>query len=209
MNVSAKLLQTVRDHLIANPPPGIKPIEISVIPEGRVPPSAGQRWLTVHGTTMTGLTPRKAIRKRAITFGISLTQRVRDIPNDRFGEIAYLEALSMTEALDEVIPLIESEDFFQVFKESLDEIKIPSSLVASDNTATIPPRYQLTDSFRFLTMNLDPQHLYPSDFHTRSGNDKEQLYDKIAGFRLTAVFESPEFQETYSPIQCKPLYDGT
>jgi hypothetical protein len=115
----------------------------------------------------------------------------------------------MTEVLDEVIPLIESEDFFQEFKDALDVIKISSSLVADDNTAPLPPRYQLTDSFRFLSMNLDPIHLYPSDFYTRSGNDKEQLYDKIAGYRFTAVFESPEYQETYSPIQCKPLYDGT
>lgn len=115
----------------------------------------------------------------------------------------------MTEALDEVIPLIESEDFFQEFKDALDVIKIPSRLVAPGYSGELPPRYQLTDSFRFLSMNLDPIHLYPSDFYTRSGNDKEQLYDKIAGYRFTAVFESPEFQETYSPIQCKPLYDGT
>ena len=169
----------------------------------------GQRWITVHGTTITGLTPRKSIRKRAITFGISLIQRVRDIPNDRFGEIAYLDDLSMTEALEETIPLIESESFFQIFRDALDEIEIPSYAVSPGYTGSLPPRYQLTDSFRFLTMNLDPQHLYPSDFHTRSGNDKEQLYDKIAGYRFTAVFESPEFQETYSPLQCKPLYDGT
>ena len=115
----------------------------------------------------------------------------------------------MTEALEETLPLIESEDFFQIFKDALDEIKIPSYVIATGNTEPLPPRYQLTDSFRFLTMNLDPQHLYPSDFLTRSGNDKEQLYDKIAGYRMTAMFESPEYQETYSPLQCKPLYDGT
>lgn len=158
----------------------------------------GQRWLTVHGTDVRGTTPRKSIRKRVITFGVSLSQRVRDIPNDRFGEIAYLETLSMTEALDEIVPLIESERFMSVFQEKLDTIRIPAFV---DPNA--PPRYQLSDSFRFLSYPLDPQHLYPSDFLTRSGNDKEQLYTKVAGYRMTAVFESPEIQETYPPYQCR------
>lgn len=167
----------------------------------------GQRWLTVHGTKIEGLTSRKSIRKRMMLFGVSLSQRVRDIPNDRFGEIAYLEALSMTEALDEVIPLIESEAMMQLFQTALNTIKIPIAN-ADDNydISSLPPRYYLSDSFRFLSMNLDPQHLYPSDFLTRSGNDKEQLYDKVAGYRMTVVFESPEWQEAYPPLQCKPLF---
>lgn len=135
MNVSAKLLQTVKSHLVENPPPGIKPAEISVLPEGKVPASTGQRWLTIHPTTLTGLTPKKSIRKRTITFGISISQRVRDIPNDRFGEIAYLETLSMSEALEYIIPSIESESFFQIFRIALDEIKIDESNVAEGNTA--------------------------------------------------------------------------
>jgi len=161
---------------------------------------------------MEGVTPNKSIRKRVIVFGISLSQRVRDIPNDRFGEIDYLETLSMTETLEYIIPIIESEEFFGIFKTALDAVKIlPSNVVGGYDPesppAGLPARYQLTDSFRFLSMNLDPMHLYPSDFLTRSGNDKEQLYDKIAGHRMTAVFESPDFQETYPPLQCKPLYE--
>ena len=114
MSVSAKLLQTVRDALRANPPPGVKTTEISVLPEGKVPAIMGQRWLTVHGTKIEGLTPRKSIRKRMMLFGVSLSQRVRDIPNDRFGEIAYLESLSMTEALDEIISAVQGLNMDEV-----------------------------------------------------------------------------------------------
>lgn len=170
----------------------------------------GQRWLTVHGTNVRGTTPRLSIRKKVIQFGISLSQRVRDIPNDRFGEIAYMEDLAMSGALEDLVPLIESEDFFQRFRAALDVIKVlPIHLVNPENTAAGLPRYMLSDSFRYISTNLDPQHLYPSDFLTRSGNDKEQLYDKVAGYRMTAVFESPEYQDTYSPLQCKPIYDNT
>jgi len=170
----------------------------------------GQRWLTIHGTNINGTTPKLSVRKRVILFGVSLSQRVRDIPNDRLGEIAYIEELAMTGVLEDVIPLIESEDFFQRFRAALDVLKVlPVHLTDPANTGAGLPRYMLSDSFRFVSVNLDPQHLYPSDFLTRSGNDKEQLYDKIAGYRMTAVFESPEYQETYPPMQCKPIYDNT
>jgi hypothetical protein len=121
-----------------------------------------------------------------------------------------MEELAMTGVLEDVIPLIESEDFFQTFRAALDVLKVlPVHLADPANTGAGLPRYMLSDSFRFVSVNLDPQHLYPSDFLTRSGNDKEQLYDKVAGYRMTAVFESPEYQETYPPMQCKPIYDNT
>lgn len=169
----------------------------------------GQRWLTIHPTILEGVSRRLSIRKRRILFGISLSQRVRDIPNDRYGTIAYTEALSMITALEELIPFIESNIFFTTFKTALDAIPIlPSNTNPPYDPLSppvgLPPRYQLTDSFVFVSMNLDPKHLYPSNFLTRSGNDKEQLYDKLAGYQMTAVFESPEFQETYPPLQCKP-----
>jgi len=171
----------------------------------------GQRWLTIHPTLMEGVTRRASIRKRRILFGISLSQRIRDIPNDKFGTIAYTETLSMVDALEELIPIIESNTFFNIFKSTLDLIPIlPANTDPPYDPlippSGLPPRYQLSDSFVFVSMNLDPKHLYPSDFLTRSGNDKEQLYDKLAGYQMTAVFESPEFQETYPPLQCKPPY---
>ena len=84
----------------------------------------GQRWLTIHGTNINGTTPKLSVRKKVILFGISLSQRVRDIPNDRFGEIVYMEDLSMAAALEELIPRIESEDFFQRFRTALDKVKV-------------------------------------------------------------------------------------
>jgi hypothetical protein len=71
--------------------------------------------------------------------------------------------------------------------------------------AAISPIYQLSNSFIFESMNLDPIHLYPSDFETRAGNDKEELYDKIAGYRMTAMFASPEYQLSVNPLECNDV----
>lgn len=169
---------------------GIKVEEIAILPEGKVPASMGQRFLTIHPTTLIGTTPELAIRRRVIDFGITISQRTRDTPNDRFGEIAYLEDLAMATVLEQIIPLIESEYCTQQFKNSLSEI-------------VGPLRYTIATDFKFRSMNLDPRHLYPNDFLTRNNkNDKEQLYDKVAGYSMTAIFESPQIQAKYSPIQC-------
>jgi len=174
----------------------------------------GQRWLTVYATSVMGTSPGQSIRKRRITFGISISQRVRDIPNDRFGSIAYTERYSMSEVIDYLIPTIESNSFHAVFKAALDTIPIPPYNTYPPYNpelpilpAGLPPRYQLIDTFIFRSGSLDPEHLYPSDFLTRSGNDKEQLYDKVAGYKMSVVFDSPEYQETYPPLQCKQPYD--
>lgn len=180
--------------MVANAPDGLKPSVIKILPEGKVPHSWGQRCLTIHPTNLLGLTPKLLVRKRSITFAITLTQRVRDIPNDDFEGIAYLDETSMACVLEALIPTIESDALFAELKTAVDSIVIPSTVI---------PMYQWENSFRFLSMNLDPRHLYPSDFGTRSGNDKEQLYDKIAGYSMTAVFESPVYFTTNSTLQCR------
>lgn len=172
----------------------------------------GQRFVSVHATRMEGVTPNKSIRKRTITFGVSLIQRTRDIPNDRYGYLAYYEELSCSNLLEDIIPLIESSAFFNIFITEVNKIKIPPSQVQGsydprDPPAGLPARYQFTEAaFKYISTNLDPIQLYPSDFLTRSGNDKEQLYDKVAGWRFTSLFESPPYMEWSSPIQCKPPF---
>jgi hypothetical protein len=161
---------------------------VKILPEGKFPHSWGQRALIIHPKDRRGLTPRLAVRKNVITFQCTLVQRIRDIPNDNFDEIAYMEGISMSDTLDEIIPIIENESLFYLFKSNLE-------------TAN-PGKYFLSDTFRFVSMNLDPKHLYPSDFGTRSGNDKEQLYSKVAGYSMTATFESPVFQLVNTGIQC-------
>ena len=157
----------------------------------------GQRFVTIHPTTLTGTTSEKAIRRNVIDFGITITQRVRDVPNDRFGELAYLEELSMSFVLEQTIPLIESEYTTQLFKTSLSEI-------------VGPIQYTIATDFKFRSINLDPKHMYPSDFATRNNrDDKAQLYAKVAGYSMTAVFESPQIQAKLSPIQCHNISEGS
>lgn len=174
----------------------------------------GQRWLTLSGKRIIGTTPDLEIRKRRLEFVVYLSQRVRDQPNDRLGEIAYLESLAdgtksaMAAVIEYCIEYIESETFTALFKTELDTIPIPPTATTppydpSSPPAGLPPKYQLSDAFQFLDANLDPVHLYPSDFLTRAGNDKEELYAKIAGYRMSATFNTPEYQETYSRINCR------
>lgn len=166
-----------------------------ILPEAKIPANHGQRTLTIHPDKKTGVTPEWTLRKKVITFGVSLSQRIRDIPNDRFDEVTYLEEMNMSSVLEAIEHIIESEDMMDAFAAQL-EVDHPA-----DESV-----YQLSDTFRYLDTNFDPKHLYPSDYLTRnSKNDKEQLYDKIAGFRMTAKFESPEVQLTSPLYACRGL----
>jgi len=202
----------VLDEIRTSPPPGVKKEEVSILYEHKIPATAGARWITISLNREDATSINRLTRRRRIEFDISLSQRVRDIPNDRMDEILYMESLSMVDAMEPLIARIESETFFGKFKTLLGRIPILPQNVnppyEPDNPPLgLPPRYQLSDSFQFLTMNLDPRHLYPSDFLTRAGNDKEQLYDKVAGLQITLTFNSPEYQETYPSLQCKPPYE--
>lgn len=170
-----------------------------ILPEAKIPANHGQRTLTIHPIDKTGVTPEWTLRKKVINFGVSLSQRMRDIPNDRYDEVTYMEDMNMSAILEVIEDLIESEDMMEEFTAQL-EADHPS-----DESI-----YQLSDTFRYLNTNFDPKHLYPSDYLTRnSKNDKEQLYDKIAGYRMTAMFESPEIQRTSPLYACRGLLDSS
>jgi hypothetical protein len=98
----------------------------------------------------------------------------------------------MSSLLEQLLPIVESETTTQAFKLSLSEIEGPI-------------RYTIASDFKFITINADPKHLYPSNYITRNNrDDKEELYTKIAGYSMTAMFESPEYQAILSPVQCQP-----
>lgn len=165
-----------------------------ILPEAKVPADSGQKTLTIHPEKNTGVSPELSIRKKVITFGVSLSLRIRDIPNDQFGEVAYMEQLAMSSILEQIEDIVESEDMMDAFIAQLE----------SDHPSGDESIYQISDTFRHLNTNFDPRHLYPSDYLTRnSKNDKQQLYDKIAGIRMTALFESPEIQRTSPLYMCR------
>lgn len=149
--------------------------------------------MTIHPDKKIGVTPEQTLRRKVITFGISYSLRVRDIPNDKFDQVAYMEELAMSSSLEIVEDLIESEEMMELF-----ELQLETDHPADE------PIYQLSDTFRYISTNYDPLHLYPSDYLTRNNkNDKEQLYDKIAGIRMTALFDSPEIQRTSPLYACR------
>ena len=105
----------------------------------------------------------------------------------------------MSSVLEVVENLIESEDMMELFEAQL----------ITDHPGD-EPLYQLSDTFIYLTTHYDPLHLYPSDYLTRNKkNDKEQLYDKIAGLRMTALFDSPEIQLTNPLYGCRGISNSS
>ena len=206
--------------------------------EGNPFPSSGERWVSIHARHTLATSPQHQIRRRYIELAVTLNQRCRNTPNDRWGYLAYLEEhnSSMSMIMDDIIPRIESLVYNANLEIILSDILIPPECVEGgydpqsppDN---IPPRYQLLESIpQFIQANFDPVHLYPSDFWTRGlhetdsrqVNDKEQLYDKLAGFQMTAVFNSPTFWEPYAGLNgggtdsennevstCKKMFDPT
>ena len=200
MAILTSLLQSVHDVLKANATSlGLKGVEIVILPEAKVPADSGQKTLTIHPDKKMGVTPEQTLRRKVITFGVSLSLRTRDIPNDRYDQVTYMEELSMSSVLEVVENLIESEDMMELFEAQL----------ITDHPGD-EPIYQLSDTFRYLTTNYDPLHLYPSDYLTRNKkNDKEQLYDKIAGLRMTALFDSPEIQLTNPPYGCRGISNSS
>lgn len=211
MTACKVLLEAVETAIKNNLPLGITDKEVSILPEGKVPASMGERHITIHPIALEGRNPAKQSRPRNYIFEVSVTSRMRKDPNDRFQEEAYIKEDSMANVMEELIGLVESNYMYTVFKTALDLIPIEPRYVDPpydlDNIPIgLPSRYSVTGSFVFNSQNLDPKHLYPSDFLTRSGNDKEQLYDKIAGYQLSARFTSPSLYRTYNGIECKPLY---
>ena len=182
------LLQTVRDFLKDNISegklPGVDTRTVYTLPEGRIPVTMGQRGLCVHpqGVVDSSI-PKGDIRRRRIRFGVSIIQRIRNVPDDRFDAPAYLDPNSMSDVLEVTGDLIESSPLLEAFK-----ININSS-----NSGR-----WVTDTFLMVDGVLDPVHLYPSFF---GGDTESDHSDKIAGYRMTYYFLSPVIHKSISGCQ--------
>ena len=73
-----------------------------ILPEAKVPADSGQKTLTIHPDKKMGVTPEQTLRRKVITFGVSLSLRTRDIPNDRYDQVAYMEELAMSSILEKI-----------------------------------------------------------------------------------------------------------
>lgn len=182
------VVQTVYEELKARitstPVTGIQHVEMGILPEGRIPASWGQRFLSVHAESVnTVAVTASNLRTRRVRFVTTLVQRLRDTPNDRFGGKAYTDVYSMSEILEIVSEVVENVSTLYRFQQYLIDESLP---------------YQATGTFELESGVVDPIHLYPSFFTHISSEDTETESDKIAGYRMPFYFVSPRVHKTIS-----------
>lgn len=183
------LLLTVRDFLkdkiSEGTLEGVDSRTVYTLPEGRIPPSMGQRGICIHPQGVVDVSvPKGDVRRRRVRFGVSLIQRIRNIPNDRFDSTAYLETHSMSDVLEVVGDFVESPSLLALFK---------ADIIAANDT-----RLGVTDTFLMVDGQLDPVHLYPGFF---GGDSEEDHSQKIAGYKMTYYFLSPVVHKSISGCQ--------
>ena len=159
--------------------PGIRPADISILPEGKVPAIAGQRFITAHAESITTLNPIENWRKRQLRFNVTVIRRIRDIPADRF-DLIYTKENELSNTHEILMTLIESLAMF-------------TSLV----NAFAAQNYSITGTFTHKYTQLNPIHLYPGFF-----NSSDESVDKIAGYRTYSSFTSPVFRKNTNPLTC-------
>jgi len=164
--------------------PGIQSEEILVLPEGRVPASMGQRWITVSPTSVRTVT-QDNFRPEVVGFQVVLVQRIRDTPNDRFG-IIYGDPAEMHDIHNSIKNLIQSLAMLR-------ELEV--YLNAKENS---PRTVNYSRQFNHLITILDPIHLYPGYFLSKPSSDSA----KIAGFKTYSSFTSPRFYPIINPLGC-------
>jgi len=159
--------------------PGIKPADIAILPEGKVPSIAGQRFVSVHAEAINTPNGNENWRKRQLRFNVTVIRRIRDIPADRFG-IIYIDRKELANTHEVIMTLIESLAMFQ-------------ELVATFSGHG----YSITGTFGHKYTNLNPVHLYPGFF-----NSEDETTDKIAGYRTYSSFVTPFFRLNTNPLSC-------
>lgn len=190
--------ETVYARLTSSTIPGVTHIEKGILPEGRIPASYGQQFLCVSPEQVYDVTGDTSgtIRRRQVRFIVTLVKRIRNYPNDRFGEVAYTEQNSMVETLDTVVDVIENYLTFTTLR---------SALISAGVS------YGLSGTFTFATGTVDPIHLYPSFFLAASETGDDST-DKIAGYRMPYYFTSPIFTKSVGSVgdsNCTPVITAT
>lgn len=122
--------------------------------------------------------------------------------------------------LESVIDIILNGSFYTLVEAAfplLPPSRVDGGYDENSPPATIPKQYEFTETlFSLMSASLDPEHVYGSDFWTRgitqdgeNVNDKAQLYDKLAGYRMTAKFASPPYWNPYGTVLDAPLTGAT
>lgn len=181
------VLKAVETRLKSISIPGIKREEIQILPEGRVPASAGERYLVISPTAIVTNNPERNLRSKTIGFRVNLIQRTRAIPEDRLG-IIYTDDSYAHEIHSVIDAAIESLDMFRVL----------ITLVKQTEANIKQVRYSLSKTFTHKVTILSPIKLYPGYFHSTNSD----LDSKLAGYKTYSAFTSPSFTPSVNPLSC-------
>lgn len=195
MSAPTLVLKSVRDRLRQRGLVDLKEKEIEVLPEGRVPASAGQLFLSLSPTGLRRINVGDFSKKYRLNFRINLICRIRDIPNDEFGEV-YLDKLNYTGILEQVQTYVESLDMLQYLIEQATTELVPNYL----ETDSTRQRWSVSGQFIHYSTILEPIHLYPGFFLTKSAKNDS----KIAGYKFYSSFASPILTDLYNTSSCSP-----
>jgi hypothetical protein len=168
--------------------PGIKREEIYVLPEGRVPASAGQKSIIISPSAITTENTNLNYRAKVVGFRVHLIQRVRDIPPDRFGLI-YTDPNETHEIHDVIVDAVQSLDMFR---------SLNTLINTTQDSSELQLRYSLVKTFIHRITILTPIHLYPGYFHSKSSEHDATL----AGYKTYSSFTSPSFYLSSNPLSC-------
>jgi hypothetical protein len=161
-----------------------------ILPEMKCPSSAGQKFITISPTRLLKFSSTESWPRVVIHFNVALSQRIRNIPNDRFGTI-YTDDQEMTDIHNAIVNIIESLEML----EALRALVSPQPTIEDASIVTL---YGITRRFVHHMTTLDPIHLYPSDF----GTNTPGLDAKIVGYRTYSTFSSPSFFLLDNPLTC-------
>ena len=190
--------------------PGIHQESVYTLPEGQVPATVGQTCIVVHPEELITINPKEQVRKRRLRFQVSVVTRIRDIPNDRFDRIYYDKA-QLASLHESIVDLIESYDMFQLLLSINTTDKLSDQFMLNIDTpaGSRPVKYSVTRTFEHYTTLLNPIHLWPSYFHSKSTKTKGDTHPstishdhKIAGYRTYSSFLSPVFIANHIPLDC-------
>lgn len=156
----------------------------------KCPSSAGQKFITISPTRLLKHNSGESWPRVVIHFNVALNQRIRNMPNDRFGNI-YTDDQEMTDIHNAIVNIIESLDM-------LNALKALASPQPTIEDPTLVPLYGITRRFVHYMTTLDPLHLYPSDY----GTSTPGLDSKIVGYRTYSSFSSPSFYLLDNPLSC-------
>lgn len=182
------VVNAVQARLQSTSIPGIDRGEIHILPEGRCPPTIGERALIISPSSITTVNTETDYRAKRVYFRVNFIRRIRAIPSDKRGR-SYNKEEEAHEILTVIEDAIQSRNMFQ---------DLVTAIKKQEDIDSKQVKYSVSKTFTHRTTIYDPIHLYPG-FFTSEPSDADA---SIAGHKFYVTFTSPNFYLVQNPLQC-------